>query len=223
MSDIPPSANGGDVIVPMPGGTLNPANFIQPDNITASVGDFATVNSTNVLAGISNDTSSIASVASPAGGAAGTSPAGGLNFGLIGSGISDLFGAAGDADEANAYAKASTLATQNAAYAKESTGLQETQASRQIYQTIGTQQAQVAGAGFGKGGSSQELLRSSQSQGELTKQVIGVQGNINVAGYQAQADAYTAQKQAAEAATNSGIFGGITNILGGVASLIPGL
>lgn len=123
--------------------------------------------------------------------------------------ISDIFGTIGAAEEAAAYNKASGLATLNAKITKESTAIQETQASRQIFQTIGAQKAAVGGAGFAASGSAQDLLRSSVSQGALQKQVIEQQGLINENGYLAQAAAYTGQSAAA---TATAISDGISSI-----------
>lgn len=143
----------------------------------------------------------------------------GLNFGDIGTGISDLFGAAGDKAEANAYGTASKIALQNAQLEQESTRIQEAQTSRQVFQTIGAQEAGVGAGGFAEAGSARSLLANSAAQGALQKQVIQVQGAINENAYKAAAAAYTGQQQAAIAASKASTGSGIFSFLGGVAGL----
>lgn len=145
--------------------------------------------------------------------------AGGLNFGDLGGAVQSIFGAMGDFAEAKSYKKAEDLATQNAGIANESTRIQQFQAQRNIYQTIGKQQAQVAGAGLASSGSALDLLRSSQQQGELTRQLIGTQGLIQQQGFLQEANAYGGMASAASAAGNGGLFGGIMKGIGAVASV----
>jgi hypothetical protein len=129
------------------------------------------------------------------------SDAGGAVSDLFG-GISDIFSgdskaeglrlkAQGDLAEASNYDLASTLATQNEAYTKESTAIQQAQQERNTYLQIGNQKAQIAGAGFAESGSALDILRDSASQGALAKAVLGQQGLITEAGYQEQAQSYT--------------------------------
>lgn len=139
-------------------------------------------------------------------------------FGDIGGAVSDIFGAIGSFKSAQAYTTASNIELQNAAIAKESTQIQETQTNRQIFQTIGAQSAAVGAAGFANSGSSQDLLRSSLSQGALQRQVIQTQGNINVNSYEAQATAYQGQAAASKSAGIGGLLGGI---LKGAAAVAP--
>lgn len=141
-------------------------------------------------------------------------------FDFAGSAISDLFGAAGDASEAKAYGQASAFAKQNAQVSAESTALQQYQAQRQVYQITGAGQAAAAGNGLTGGGSAQDILRSSVQQGALQKQVIANQGIINENSYLEQADQYTGMQKAAKSAQGSGIFGGILNGIGAVASVL---
>lgn len=145
--------------------------------------------------------------------------AGGLNFGDLGGAVSSIFGGMGDLAEASSYKKAAQLATQNAAIAQESTRIQEAQANRNIFQTIGKQQAQVAGAGLAASGSAIDLLRSSQQQGELTRQLIGTQGLIQQQGFLQEANSYSGMASAAKAAGAGGILGGIMKGVGAVASV----
>jgi len=225
-----------DVVVTAPaGGNMDPSLFVQADPITAGIQNISTVDPSTLFNDVTNNTPSsfgdFGSISSPAGGGGGgldsLNPFGGGIKGLagaagdliggIGSFMSSQDSAKGDQAEAAAYTKAAALATENEAYSKESTALQQTQAQREIYKTLGAQQAQVAAAGFGAGGSAQELLRSSQSQGALTQQVISVQGHINSNAYQAQADAYTGQAQAATAAASAAKSSGTMGLISGIA------
>jgi hypothetical protein len=56
---------------------------------------------------------------------------------------------------------------------------------RQIYQTIGGQQAGTAGAGLAASGSPLDLLADSAGQGAFAKDVLAKQGLITEAGYSA--------------------------------------
>ncbi len=98
--------------------------------------------------------------------------------------------AQGDITEAQNYTTAAGLARQNSEFTAQSTKLQELTADRQIYQGIGTERAEVGGAGFQQSGSAVDLLRSSAQQGALQKEVISQQGLMTEAGYNEQATAY---------------------------------
>lgn len=137
----------------------------------------------------------------------------------IGSGIGDLFSASGDRASASAYRKASKIATQNAELEVQSTQIQEAQSSRQVFQTLGAQEADVAGNGLTESGSARALFASSASQGALQKQVLEVQGQINENSYKAAAAAYTGQASAADAAASAATATGIGNIIGGTVGL----
>lgn len=149
---------------------------------------------------------------------------GSATFSDISGAVGDLFAAEGhrskaegDRLEAKNYDLASGLALQNEKFTETSTAIKQAQLDRNIYQTIGGQQADVAGGGFAASGSALDLLRDSASQGALTKAVAGEQGLITEAGYKEQAQSYTNMAQAArlaasaedEAATGSLITGGI--------------
>jgi hypothetical protein len=168
----------------------------------------------------------------------------------FGGGVSDLFAASADQTKADAlrlkaqgdvlegqnYGLASDLATQNEQFTAQSTAIKQAQLDRSITQTIGGQQADVAGAGFAASGSALDLMRDSASQGALTKAVAGQQGLITEAGYQEQATSYTNMQKAAgpaaqedtmaadaadKAAEGADITGGL-KIAAGVASLFTG-
>ena len=98
--------------------------------------------------------------------------------------------AQGDLAEASEYDLAGNLANANATFTAQSTAIQQTQQDRALYQSLGTTQAGVAGAGFAESGSAMDVLRSSASQGALTRAVLGQQGLVTEAGYQEQAQTY---------------------------------
>lgn len=116
----------------------------------------------------------------------------------LGGAVGDLFGSSGATAEAKSYTGAATLANQNAQLTAASTRIQQTQLSRQILQTEGTQTAEVAGAGFQESGSALDLLRSSASQGALAQSLTNIQGAINENAYAEQAGAYTAAAASAK-------------------------
>lgn len=159
---------------------------------------------------------------------------GSSTFSDIGGAVSDLFASSGDKAkaqgdfiEAKDYSLASDLATQNEKFAETSTAIKQAQLDRSIYQTIGGQQADVAGAGFAQSGSAIDLLRSSAQQGALTKAVAGQQGLIQEAGYKEQAESYANMSQAATIAGNAendaakgSMIGGIIKGIAGVASIV---
>lgn len=153
---------------------------------------------------------------------------GNQTFGNISGAVSDLFAsegheakAQGDRLEASNYDLASDLALKNEKFTETSTAIKQSQLDRQIYQTMGGQRADVAGAGFASSGSALDLMRDSAAQGALTKAVAGEQGLITEAGYEEQAKSYTNMASAArlaanaedEAATGSMITGGIKGAL----------
>jgi hypothetical protein len=135
---------------------------------------------------------------------------GSATFSNLGGAASDLFAgfgdsakAQGDFAEAANYTLASKLATQNEKFTETSTAIKEAQQNRSLTQTLGGQQADVAGAGFAESGSSLDLLRDSASQGALTHAVLGQQGLITEAGYTEQATSYANMSAAATAAGNA--------------------
>lgn len=139
-------------------------------------------------------------------------------FADLGSAVSDIFGAVGSAASAKGYSQAAGYAQQNAELAQQSTRIQELQASRKIYQTIGGQQADIAGAGLAKSGGALDIMRDSANQGSLTKQLIANQGAITVSGYQAESANYQAMATAAKAKSSGGFLSGLLNIGAAAAS-----
>jgi hypothetical protein len=109
----------------------------------------------------------------------------------------DYLKAQGDFAEASNYGLAATLAQQNEQFTETSTAIKEVQAQRAIEQGIGTEQAQISGAGFQTSGSAIDLLAASAQQGALQKAVLSEQGLITEAGYTEQAHAYQTMQQTA--------------------------
>jgi hypothetical protein len=154
----------------------------------------------------------------------------------IGGAVNDLFAAEGHKSkaaglriEAEDYDLASGYASQNEKFTETSTAIKQAQLDRDIYKTIGGQQADIAGAGFAASGSAIDLMRESASQGALTKAVGEQQGLITEEGYKVQADTYTNMGKAARmaadaedtAAFGSQISAGF-KAASAIASFIPG-
>ncbi len=134
--------------------------------------------------------------------------------GAIG-GIGDLFTGFGQLKEADAYKKAAKYALQNAVISQEAGDIKLEQTNRAIFKTIGAQKAGYAGAGLTGGGSAQEVLRSSVSQGALEKAVVNEQTQINVIGYKSQAAQFAGMAAAADAAAVAEVASGIGSIFSG--------
>ena len=139
-------------------------------------------------------------------------------FADLGNAVSDIFGAIGSAASAKGYKEAAGYATQNADIAQQSTQIQELQASRKIYQTLGGQQADIAGAGLAKSGGALDIMRDSANQGSLTKQLIKNQGAITVNGYEAEAANYSAMASAASASAKGKGIGAIISTVASIAA-----
>lgn len=134
--------------------------------------------------------------------------------------------AQGDLAEAGEYDLAGELAKKNVAFTQQSTAIKEMQADRELSKSLGETTADVAGAGFGSGGSAAFLLADSAAQGSLTKSVLEQQGHITEAGYQEQADSFSIMSSAARtaAAGEEDIANKTENLSGimGIGSFIGG-
>jgi hypothetical protein len=131
-------------------------------------------------------------------------------FSDIGGAFSDLMAASAARSkqqglqlEEQQYEEAAQFAQQNVEYTKQSTDIQEYQKSREIMQTLGQQQADVASAGFAASGSALDLERESANQGALAQGVLAQQGLITEAGYEEQAQSYQIMAQAAGVAAQA--------------------
>jgi|CXWL01.1.fsa_nt_gi hypothetical protein len=99
-------------------------------------------------------------------------------------------------DEATGYDSAGYLSELSLQFQEKSTAIQQMQADREIYKTIGGAEADIAGAGFSASGSGLDILRDSAAQGALTKEIIGVQGSIDANVYKQAALGYRMQAEA---------------------------
>lgn len=154
-------------------------------------------------------------------------------LGDFGGAASDLIAAGGYSQEADTYREAAKtigqavgLEKQNEAITKASTGIQEVQQQRELYQSMSTSTAVAGAGGIATSGSVSDVLRSSAQQGALTKQLIGAQGEINVnaeaiaaTGFKAQQQAYIGQADAADAQAQAAQAGGASDILGGIIGI----
>lgn len=136
----------------------------------------------------------------------------------LGGAVGSLFTSEGNAAQAKDFQGAATLATQNAQLAAASTKIQATQTARSVAQSLGTTQADVAGAGFTTSGSGLAILKASASQGALAKSLVNIQGAINENSYAAQAGAYSGEATAAKEASTAGTIGAIGAIGGALVS-----
>lgn len=153
-------------------------------------------------------------------------------LGDIGSAISDFGSAAADLTNAQgayassgAYVDASQLSTTNQQISEAATAVQVQQQQRQLYQTIGSQRADVGGAGFAESGSALDLMRSSAQQGALAKSLMTEQGAITSTSYLEQSDLYAGMAAAAsdsgradQSAASSSSFAGDVSTVAAVAA-----
>lgn len=146
-------------------------------------------------------------------------PMSAAGFGDLGGAVDAIFGAVGQLKSAKGYQKAAQFAQENASLAQQSTNIQQIMAQRKITQTVGGQQADIAGAGLANAGSALDIMRDSASQASLTKQLITTQGQINVLGYEAEAANYESMASAAKTAAGGGILGGLLKGAGAVMSI----
>lgn len=133
-------------------------------------------------------------------------------FSGLGGAVSDIFGAVGSAQAASGYTKAAGIARENEGIAEQSTRIQEMQAQRQIFQVLGGQKADVAGAGLSASGSALDVMRDSAQQGSLTKQLVASQGAITALGYEQEASSYDSMASAAKTSSSGGFLGGLLKI-----------
>lgn len=132
---------------------------------------------------------------------------GNATFTNLGGAVSDLFAAKGhrykalgDQFEKENYGLAAEYAEKNVQFTKMATALKAHQADRELFKSMGTTQADVAGAGFAESGSALDILRSSASEGALQKATLSEQGLITEEGYKEQAQSYRNMMKAADVA-----------------------
>ncbi len=145
--------------------------------------------------------------------------------------------ARGSRVESQNYDLAAALARQQAEFVRESTAVQQQAARRALSIGLGETRADIGAAGFAKGGSGGDIIRSSVLQGGQQQQMIARQGLISEQVFQTQAETYAnlskfafeaaaAQEAAANKAKDAGVLGAIgggANVLGSILSFfLPG-
>jgi hypothetical protein len=135
---------------------------------------------------------------------------GGGTVSSVGSAVNDLFSmdakrtkAKGLRLEAGNYDRSAAFSDQNARFTEISTGIKTMQLDRDLYKTLGGQQADVAGAGFANSGSALDIMRDSASQGALMRAVATEQGLITEEGYKVEAQNYRSMGEAARMAAQA--------------------
>lgn len=103
----------------------------------------------------------------------------------------------GYSDEATSYTNAAAIARQNETLAGAAGQIEQAQIGLEVGRTIGSQQASIAAAGFGSGGTALSLMRASQRQGSIEQQLTGTNAEIQQMGYEQQAQAAEAESKAA--------------------------
>lgn len=148
----------------------------------------------------------------------GTSGSLGKGVGAAGAAVGDLFAAGGLEISAAGYRKAAGLTQENMGYLAESTRIKKLMTERQIYQTLGGQESDIAGAGLAASGSALDLFRDSAAQGELTRQIVDAQGKIDMNALQQQLLSYNTQADAADNAAEGKYWSAAINTAAAVAS-----
>lgn len=122
-------------------------------------------------------------------------------------------------EQAGVYGQMGVQSGVNAGIAAGGARLQQIQAEREIYRTIGGQRSDVASAGLEASGSALDILRDSTSQGHLKMSVLRSQGQLEQAGYKEEQLSYQAMGKASEAAA-AGSLAQASNAVGqaGVAT-----
>lgn len=105
--------------------------------------------------------------------------------------------AKGDALQGENYDRAAVLSDENAAYTEWTTNFKQQQQDRTTFKALGTAQSQIAGSGLKASGSALDLLHESAANGALTKEVLGVQGQIAEEGYLEQGRSFRNMSKAA--------------------------
>lgn len=171
-----------------------------------------------------------------------------VDFAGIGDAASTLFGALAQGDaakgyksqaagyqaQAAGYRKAGDISGMNQDIASQASRITAVQADRELYQTLGGQRSDIAGANLAASGSALDVIRSSAAQGNLTKQLLGRQDAITQLGYEQEQSSYAAMAASADASASAanasasaakkqksgGILGSILKVAGVVAPLV---
>ena len=144
----------------------------------------------------------------------------------IGNAIGDFAAAGADNQSAAAYEAAAQVALSNEQVVKGSLVTQIAQEQRKFELTMGTQRAQLAGAGFMQGdssgggsGSGYYLGKASTQQFNVNTSQITEQNYLQQQGYANQATADENSAAQAEKAAHSGMFGGVMSVVSSIAAV----
>jgi hypothetical protein len=132
----------------------------------------------------------------------------------FGGAVSSIFTGFSDFAEAAGYNTAAGLERKNANYERLSGDIQLAAKNRQIYQTIGAEEAGAAANGLTTSGSAASVLRSSQQQAGLERGLTELQTNINVNSSLERAAADQAQAEAKAAGGVGSIAAGVLGLFG---------
>ncbi len=144
-------------------------------------------------------------------------------LGDTGGAVTALFGASGSRAAATSYDEAERIARENAAFARQATRIKGMQIGRETFKVLGQQRAEVSGAGFAESGSALDILRSSASQGAMTKAINEEQGAITANAYEEQAAQFAGMAKAARTSSSGQGIGGLLQAGGAGYSLYSGI
>lgn len=142
---------------------------------------------------------------------------------LFGQGAGDFLSAQGEFQAASILNQAAQVGQQMETLEGVSGKLQEQQQRRAMYQITGQQVGAASGNNLATAGSARSIIFSSQGQGALKNQLIGVQTGIQQEGTQIQVlqtEAEAAQAEATGQAQEAAGFGSILGGIGGLAGLL---
>ncbi len=148
----------------------------------------------------------------------------------VGGAVNDLFAASahrtkgqGLRIEAGNYDRSAEFADKNAQFTEQSTVIKQSQLDRDLYKTLGGQQADIASSGFLNSGSALDIMRDSATQGALMKAVGAEQGMITEEGYKVQAQNFSdmgrAARMAADAEDTAATGATISSVFKGAAAV----
>ena len=142
----------------------------------------------------------------------------------IGNAIGDFAAAGAAGQSASEYEAAAQVALSNEQVVKGSLVTQIAQAQRQFELTMGTQRAQLAGAGFMQGGSSGSgsgyyLGKASTQQFNVNTSQITEQNYLQQQGYAQQATADENSAAQAQKAAQGDMFGGAMSVVSSIAAV----
>jgi hypothetical protein len=137
----------------------------------------------------------------------------------FGAAVGDLFAAEGLEASAEGYRQAAAFSRTNLGFTEESIRIKKLMADREIYKALGGQENDIATSGLAASGSALDIMRDSAQQGELTRQMLDLQGKIQVTTLKQQIAAYETQANAAEDAAEGKLWSAGINAVSAVVSL----